>query len=126
MRITRLLALLLVSGCATEVSRAPADLAAVSQTQARRIVTVQPIDITLDSGYRRTIKAGVVLLEFGNISAGQVYKPINTIFTVEGKHMHEAYIVLRNERVVGFYLPVEKAFSPLSQPVVLSTKEGNY
>lgn len=92
-----------------EVVRAPADFVALSQAQARRIVIVRPAEITLESGYRRTINAGVVLLEVGIVSAGHVFKPVNTVFTVEGKHMHEAYLVLRNERVVGFYLPVEKA-----------------
>ena len=34
--------------------------------------------------------------------------------------MHEAYPVERDGRLVGFYLPVERAFSPLSRPVDLS------
>ncbi len=124
MRRTILLALLLISGCASEVVRAPTDFVGVSGTQARRIVTVQSAEIVLDSGYRRIINSGVVLIETGSIDAGRVYKPTNTVFTIEGKHMHEAYFVLRNERLVGFYLPVEHAFSPLSQSIVLSIKEG--
>ena len=124
MRGALLLVFLLVNGCAMEVVRAPADFVPIGEAQARRIVTAQPVEITLDSQYRRTLSAGSALLEVGSVSAGEVFKPMNTVFTVEGKHMHEAYLVLRNERVVGFFLPVEKAFSPLSQSVVLSIKEG--
>lgn len=126
MRRTRLLVFLLLNGCAMEVVRAPADFVSISEAQARRIVTAQPVEIMLDSRYRRTLSAGSALLEVGSVGAGQVFKPMNTVFTVEGKHMHEAYLVLRNEKVVGFYLPVEKAFSPLSESVVLPIKEGNH
>ena len=123
MRRALLVLLFLVSGCAMEVIRAPVDFAPINQAKARRIVTIRPVEIMLDSHYSRTISAGVVLIEVGSVSAGQVFKPVNIAFTVEGKHMHEAYFVLRKDRIVGFYLPVEKAFSPLSQSVVLSIRE---
>ena len=79
----------------------------------------------MDSGYERTIKAGTEFVPAGTVKQGMVLKPTNTIFTIEGAHMHEAYPVVDNGRIVGFYLPVERAFSPLSQPVNLSIQEGS-
>ncbi len=119
------LALLLLCGCVAQVVRTPIELTAANQQEARRYITVYPVTIKLDSGYERRINAGVEFVEIGIISFGKVFRPTKTVFTVEGAHMHEAYLVLNNERIVGFYLPVEKAFSPLSQPVVLSIKEGS-
>jgi hypothetical protein len=36
----------------------------------------------------------------------------NQVFMVEGAHVHEAYLVLDGDQVVGYYLPVERAFAP--------------
>ena len=33
--------------------------------------------------------------------------------------MHEAYPVIQNGAVTGFYLPVEKSFSPLTKPIAI-------
>jgi len=40
---------------------------------------------------------------------------------VEGAHVHEAYLVVAGDRLVGFYLPVEKAYSPAT-PVSLKVR----
>jgi predicted acetyltransferase len=48
----------------------------------------------------------------GRSQEGQVYKPVDGVFTVEGAQVHEAHLVLEGDRLVGFYLPVERAFSP--------------
>jgi hypothetical protein len=37
--------------------------------------------------------------------------------------VHEAYPVVQNQRLVGFYLPVERAFSPLSHSTNLLLEE---
>ena len=63
-------------------------------------------------GYRRTIREGSVWTRVGRVSQGEVYKPTNQVFVVEGTHVHEAYLVLDDNQVVGFYLPVERAFAP--------------
>jgi hypothetical protein len=117
---TRIVLLLcaLLCGCASEVVRHPSALAPVSVPA--RFVLTERAEFRLDSGYTRTIAAGTQLVEAGTIAQGGVLKPIATSLTVEGRHMHEAYPVVRSGRLVGFYLPVEKAFSPLSNPIPLS------
>jgi len=116
-RISTLLCMLLC-GCASEVVRHESAL--VESAAPARFVVSAPVALRLDSGYERTIAAGTRLVEFGRIPEGRVLKPVSASFTVEGRHIHEAYPVDHAGRLVGFYLPVEKAFSPLSNPVTLS------
>ena len=47
----------------------------------------------------------------GRSREGEIFRPVDRVFTVEGAQIHEAYLVLNGERIVGFYLPVERAFS---------------
>ncbi|QJE00375.1 hypothetical protein HH212_10360 [Massilia forsythiae] len=41
------------------------------------------------------------------------------MFTLEGAHIHEAYLVIRDDTLVGFHLPAEAGFSPLRTPLPL-------
>ena len=56
----------------------------------------------------------------GRIPNGSVYQAAQGVFTVEGANIHEAYLVVQGRRLVGFYLPVEQAFSPLKEEVELA------
>lgn len=113
---------LLAGACASEVVRHPTELAATA-AQPRRFLVRQNTPIQLDTGYARVIVEGSELVEAGTIAQGRVLKPTNTTLTIEGAHTHEAYPVVEGERIVGFYLPVERAFSPLSRPVNLQLQE---
>jgi hypothetical protein len=106
-------------GCASEVTRHPVDLSRARQPPDKLFVASQTVPVRLDSGYERSIKAGTEFVDAGGIAQGDILKPTNANFTVEGAHMHEAYLVVNMGRLVGFYLPVEKSFSPLSTSVAL-------
>jgi hypothetical protein len=108
-----------VFGCASEVTRQPVDLSRPRQPPDRVFVASQTVPVRLDSGYDRSIRAGTEFVDAGGVAQGDILKPTNASFTVEGAHMHEAWLVVHTGRLVGFYLPVEKAFSPLSAPVAL-------
>jgi hypothetical protein len=112
-----------VAACASEVVRHPTELSATPPQQQKRYVASQPASIMLDSGYSRTIGRETEFLEIGRIKQGAVLKPLNSSLTVEGAHMHEAYPVVENGHITGFYLPVEQAFSPLSRPTTLVIEE---
>ena len=112
-----------LAGCASEIIRSPAELSVAPAPDSRRYVVTKPASIMLDSGYERSINSGTEFIELGTIQQGRVLKPTNTTFTIEGAHMHEAYPVVNGERIVGFYLPVERAFSPLSSPTSLFTQQ---
>jgi hypothetical protein len=119
-KLWKLLAALIVAACASEVVRTPVEISAASAE--RYFVTAAPAEIQLDSGFKRTIAKDTMFIEFGTIPQGKVLKPTHTTFTIEAKHMHEAYPVLIGERIVGFYLPAERAFSPLTQTTSLSLR----
>jgi hypothetical protein len=108
-------AVLLAAGCASEVTRQTIEAPASAPEAGKRFTLSQPASFRLDSGYSRTVAANTEFAGVGRIGQGLVFRPVDTVLTVEGKHMHEAYAVVRDGTLVGFYLPVEKAFSPLSQ-----------
>ncbi len=114
---------LLLNGCASEVVRYPANLEANTSPAARHYVLLGTTMFRLDSGYDRTIQSGTEFVEFGSITQGTVIKPTNTVLTVEGAHMHEAYPVFALNKIVGFYLPVEHAFSPVTDTPIVVIEE---
>jgi hypothetical protein len=114
-----LVAIALAAGCASEVVRQPAALQAAPAGATKGYVTTRQTDFRLDSGYERSIAAGTEFEEVGAIPQGRVLKPRIAVLTVEGAHVHEAYAVVTDGRLVGFYLPVERAFAPLALPVNL-------
>lgn len=122
--IVVLFSALLLSACASELVRHSVSEPKVDKPATKYIVS-HAVEIRFDSGYERTLKANAELLDIGSISQGRVLKPVNTVFTVEAAHNHEAFLVVSEGRIVGFYLPVEKAFSPLSRPVTLPIQERN-
>ena len=56
----------------------------------------------------------------GSVPEGAVYRPLNATFTVEAKHVHEAYLVLKDTQLVGYYLPVEGTISMFEAPTQLN------
>jgi len=115
------IALLSLIGCAFDVIH-------LKQEPAKFVSTEQPKDswvlvktatITLGTGYKRELKDGTRWDYAGNIEQGDVYKTDDQILTVEGSNIFEAYIVISENDLVGFYLPVEGTFSPVSSPVKL-------
>jgi hypothetical protein len=125
--ITRLLPLLvlILIGCASEVLRTPvvfnqSDTAPSSTVEVTSLVT-----ITLSTGYERSILTGSRWERIGAVPQGGVYRPVGTVFTIEGANMHEAYLVLRESQLVGFYLPAERSFSALDPAVRFPFKPLN-
>lgn len=105
----------LVGACATEVRRDPVELTPADT--AIRYRSTAALEFRLATGYGRTIPADTEFAAIGRIAPGLVLKPTQTVLTIEGAHVHEAYAVLADGRLVGFYLPVERAYSPLTTPV---------
>jgi hypothetical protein len=102
-----------LAACASEVVRRPTKLTAVTSPAAEVIEVVEDVSVSVGPGYDRTISRGSVWTRIGRAAEGDVFKPVDRVFTVEGAHIHEAYLVLNGDRLVGYYLPVERAFSPL-------------
>jgi hypothetical protein len=103
-----------VSGCAVQ------QLAAVmAPAESAEYTLASAAELQLNTGYRRTLKQGSRWTRIGHLPQGDVYKPSTDVFTVEGAHVHEAYLVAEGGTLVGFYLPAEKSYSALDQKIKL-------
>jgi hypothetical protein len=111
-RVVALSALALVA-CAPEVVRRPTQLTSVAEEAKDTIEIVETVPVSVGPGYRRVIRRGSLWTRIGRSVEGEVFKPVDGVFTVEGAHVHEAYLVLDGDLLVGFYLPVERAFAPV-------------
>ncbi len=112
--------LLLVAGCASPIEQRSTRFLDAGDRQQRDIVVSQAVQVTPANGYPRVIKAGSRWRHQGSVPEGEVYKIENDVFMVEGANMHEAYSVINDDQLVGFYLPVKHTFAPLRKPVHLS------
>jgi hypothetical protein len=71
-------------------------------------------------GYKRKLKKDSEWKMVGSIAEGNVYKPINQCFTVECSNVFEAYLVVNENSLEGFYLPVEDGFVALEKSVEMA------
>lgn len=111
-----LIILLLASaGCAT-VEKHHVELQPAQQLSAM-LSPSKPIQIQLDTGVDRNIKANSKWRYIGDIKNGKVYKPVDDVFSIQGTQEYEAYLVVSSGKIVGFYLPASSNFSPLSHQV---------
>ncbi len=117
---------LLAGACAPEVVRTQIvpPSARSDKRHADAIVLARPATVRLGTGYSRTLDAGSRWRLAGAIPNGAVYQAAQGVFTIEGANIHEAYLVIRGRELVGFYLPVERAFSPLDGTVLLSLQDN--
>lgn len=128
MRAGRAFCLLIAAGalaaCAPEVYKVPIlpPSAPAAKGHAETISLERPATIRMGTGYDRVLAAGTRWRFTGVISNGAVYRAAQGVFTLEGANIHEAYLVLRGEDLVGFYLPVERAYSPLKDAMKLSIR----
>lgn len=70
-------------------------------------------------GYDRTLRQGTHWELIGEIPEGEVFKPLDQVLTIECSNIFEAYLVVTEGFLVGFYLPVEKMFAPMSEKIKL-------
>jgi len=115
---------LLLTACAFDVYRAdltPVPLESPATSQ-RAFELQEQVDLDIGHGYKRTLKRGTIWTPVGTIPYGDVYKTSDQILTIEASNIYEAYIVISASEMVGFYLPVENAYSPLERNATLSVK----
>ncbi|MEF8734076.1 MAG: hypothetical protein V5B40_19820 [Candidatus Accumulibacter meliphilus] len=76
-----------VVGCASEITRYPAELSRARQSQNKMFVASQTVSVHPDSGYERSIKLGTEFVDAGGIAQGSILKPTNAVFTVERRQV---------------------------------------
>ncbi len=57
-----------------------------------------------------TLKAGTRWSKVGSIDKGAVYCTKDQVVIVNSFNVHEGYIVVDQDKVVGYYLPIENTF----------------
>ncbi|MBN3818969.1 hypothetical protein G3N57_21150 [Paraburkholderia sp. Se-20369] len=107
-----------LAGCAPAIVVQDAHLVAPATDVPNRVVQQEAI-IHLSTGFNRRIAAGTQWRFVGSLPQGRVFRAVNKVFAIVGRQEHEAYLVLDDNRLVGFYLPGEAHFSPLDPPVSL-------
>jgi hypothetical protein len=104
------------------VRSTPAELAAAGK-DARTIEIAADVIPRLPAGHSDLVTRGSRWTAAGQLPQGTVYRPLNTVFTVMGRNVHEAYLVIDSQgALAGFYLPGEARFSPVDQKVLISLK----
>jgi hypothetical protein len=114
-----------ITACASDLDRSPVTFTALAPgVDADSAPLRMPAAVTLtpSTGYSETVHAGSAWQRVGATPQGDVFRPVGGVFSVEGANHHEAYLVIARGRIVGFYLPGERAFAPLPQPVPLPVR----
>lgn len=119
-----LLAAAASTGCAPMVASTSASMETLSTSvQARDIRLLSPASVKFSTGYARTLSPDIRWRPVGQVPQGIVYRPVETTFSIEGRQVHEAYLVIEREKsLAGFYLPAESRYSPLEAPIILTTQ----
>jgi hypothetical protein len=118
MRFACALLLALVTACASEIYRKPTQFSA--STDAAALVLERDITVTPTLGDPATLKAGSTWVHVGQVPEGPVYSIKNDVFMVRGRNAHEAQCVIaEGGKLIGFFLPVERAFVPVDPQVQL-------
>ena len=111
---------LLMIGCASELHHTPTQFRPSTSEGGRFLVIARDLTVVPASGYPRTLKAGSTWRYVGRTPQGAVLQVKDDVFVIGGRNRHEAYCVVSDDyKLVGFFLPVEQAFTPLSSPVQL-------
>jgi hypothetical protein len=94
-----------------------------STTAVAEIMMQREVGFRLSTGYTRTLPAMSRWRHVGRVAQGEVYRPVDLAFALEGRHVHEAYLVLDGRTLRGFYLPGESAYSALDPVIPLPIGE---
>ena len=110
---------LFVSACAPPVTQLPTQLTP-SAGKSFRLTRAAEADIS--TGQSTKLRANTRWELVGTVAQGEVYRTRDQVVTLQGDGIHEGYIVVREGTLVGFYLPVERAFCPVAQSQPLSVE----
>lgn len=118
-----LAAAILLCACAAEVPVARASLVPLT-APAPDLLLASELPVTLSTGYTRTVPSKARWRAVGTLPQGTVYRPIGTVFAIEGRQIHEAYLVVRGTALQGFFLPGEGNYSALPSAIQLPIETG--
>ena len=118
---------LMITGCCfdlTHVKYVPVVIEIKTPSKSVWMLT-EKIDVPLKSWSTTKLKPSTKWEYIGTIEQGEVYKTKDQIVTVRGSNTFEAYLVISEEQIVGFYLPIEKGFVKISKPIKINRDAVN-
>ena len=68
--------------------------------------------------------SGTTWTQVGSIDQGTVYRTKDQVVIVNSFNVHEGYIVINEENVTGYYLPIEKTFIEVKPVPIKLSKKG--
>lgn len=122
--IALIVAASMLSACAFDlvhVKQVPISFAAVSENPGTFVLR-QDVNVGIGTGYQTRLRAGTRWRQVGRTPHGDVFTTKDQILTVEASNIHEARLVVNEQAITGFYLPVEKTFVPVKQPIPIDVQ----
>ena len=116
---------LFLSACAFDLAHVTYTAATFQpmQNSTRTIVLSGEVPLTDTPCYSRTLRKTTRWNQVGTIAEGDVLRSKDQVLTLECSNIHEAYLVMSGNKLVGFFLPFEKGFVPHSPPIELPVEQ---
>lgn len=97
-----------VSGCS--ITQIPVSERLVVDRNPSIVALQESVRIELSGAKDVLLRAGTSWTCFGSIEQGTVCSSADQLVVVESYNTRQAYIVVHDDQVVGYYLPVENSF----------------
>ena len=116
---------LFLSACAFDLAHVTYTAATFQpmQNSTRTIVLSGEVPLTDTPCYSRTLRKTTRWNQVGTIAEGDVLRSKDQVLTLECSNVHEAYLVMVGDKLIGFFLPFEKGFVPHSPPIELPVEQ---
>jgi hypothetical protein len=113
----------LAPGCAFDLVRVKQEPVMLDAQPVQRPswTLTEKVAVGIGTGFSTKLESGTRWTYVGRIPQGEVYRTTDQIVTVVGPNIFEAQIVISNGLLEGFYLPVERTYTPASEPCELKT-----
>jgi hypothetical protein len=113
----------ILSSCS--VQQAPLQSALVASADPTAVYVLEKeTAVKAGNAANTTLRSGTTWLLVGSIEKGNVFKTKDQVVVVNSFNVHEAYIVVQGDTVVGYYLPVEKTFVKSKPVKIILSKKG--
>ncbi|OZI26588.1 hypothetical protein CAL26_04500 [Bordetella genomosp. 9] len=98
----------------------PTTYSPASATGAAPVQLARSVSAPLTNDATVTLAGGSQWILSGSIPEGQVYRKAGGTLMIDAKRLREAYLVVANGKLVGFFFPGESAFTPVAYAPNLS------
>ena len=102
------LLLIWITGCSTRQIDVAAPLAPVAN--GPEFVLADSLTVKVPKAWAVVLDQGTIWRVVGELEEGMVLKSADQVVAVNSFDVHEGYIVVQRDRLVGFYLPVTDGF----------------